>query len=69
MRTSLLLPFVAAAAVLAPPAAARVTKIEIATRESPAYAGASFGAAGQYERLIGTLTGEIDPADRRNTII
>jgi hypothetical protein len=61
---------IAAALVLVPLASeARITKIEITTRESPAYNGATFGAAGQYERLIGTLTGEIDPADRRNTII
>ena len=56
-----------AAAALA--AEARVTKIEIATRESPAYGGVTFGDAGQYERLIGTLTGEVDPNDRRNAII
>jgi hypothetical protein len=29
----------------------------------------SFGNVGQYEKLIGTATGEIDPADRHNTII
>jgi hypothetical protein len=60
----------ATALALAPLAGeARITKIEITTRESPAYSGQSFGAAGQYERLIGTLTGEVDPADRRNAII
>src|SRR5260221_6076576 len=60
----------ATALALAPLAGeARITKIEITTRESPAYGGATFGAAGQYERLIGTLTGEVDPADRRNAII
>ena len=56
-------------ALAAVTAEARITKIEITTRESPAYNAQVFGAAGQYERLIGTLTGELDPADRRNAII
>src|SRR5258706_2685084 len=60
----------ATALALAPLAGeARITKIEISTRESPAYSGQSFGAAGQYQRLVGTLTGEVDPPDRRNAII
>ncbi len=64
------LPWLVATAALASiPAHARITKIEITTRESPAYSGQAFGAVGQYERIIGTLTGELDPADRRNTII
>src|SRR5262249_28338157 len=48
---------------------ARVTKITITSKESPTYAGAKFGNVGQYELLIGTATGELDPADRRNAII
>src|ERR1043166_7860855 len=48
---------------------ARVTKITIVRTESPTYSGQSFGGVGQYERIIGTATGEIDPADRRNAII
>ena len=48
---------------------ARVTKIVVTTRESPTYNGASFGSVGQYEKLIGTATGEIDPNDRHNAII
>lgn len=70
MRAFHLLPcFLGVAALLSPLAEARITKIEITTRESPAYNGRSFGDAGQYERLIGTLSGELDPGDRRNTII
>ncbi|HVF64699.1 MAG TPA: alpha/beta hydrolase domain-containing protein [Casimicrobiaceae bacterium] len=48
---------------------ARVTKITITSKVSPAYNGQSFGAAGQYETLSGTLIGEVDPNDRRNHII
>lgn len=50
-------------------AAARITKIELTTRQSPAYNAQSFGDPGQYERLIGTLSGELDPNDRRNAVI
>lgn len=50
-------------------ALAKVTKLTITTRQSPAYSNATFGDAGQYERLIGTVTGELDPADPHNSII
>ena len=45
---------------------ARITRIEITRTESPAFAGVSFGAAGQYEKLIGRAFGEVDPSDRRD---
>src|SRR6266436_4912399 len=52
---------VATTAVLAAGIAeARITRIEIAKTE-PAFAGASFGAAGTYERLTGKAFGEVDP--------
>jgi hypothetical protein len=57
------------AAVIASQADARVTKITIASKVSPAYNGQSFGQAGQYETYAGTITGEVDPADRRSAII
>jgi Alpha/beta hydrolase domain len=50
------------------PADARITRIEI-TRIEPAFGGASFGAVGAYERLLGRAHGEVDPNDRRNAII
>src|SRR5260221_14621961 len=60
----------ATALALAPLAGeARITKIEITTRESPAYGGATVGAAGPDERLIGPPTAAGDPPDRRNAII
>src|SRR5260221_12748139 len=60
----------ATALALAPLAGeARITKIEISTRESPAYSGQSFGAAGQYARLVGKLTAGGTPQDRRNALI
>jgi hypothetical protein len=60
----------AALAVAWPQSAeARVTKITITQIESPTYTGESFGNVGQYERLVGTAAGEIDPQDRHNEII
>ena len=39
------------------------------TTASPAFGGASFGLAGQYEQLDGTAYGEVDPNDPANTVI
>ena len=43
---------------------ARVTELDYTVR--PFAAGASFGAAGAYERVTGTARGELDPLDARN---
>jgi hypothetical protein len=50
-------------------AQARVTRIVVEHRESPAYGGQAFGQVGQYEILSGHFFGEIDPKDPRNSII
>jgi Alpha/beta hydrolase domain len=60
---------VVAALASAGDADARITKLTVANKVSPAYNGQTFGAAGQYETLAGTLTGEVDPNDQRNAII
>ncbi|MBI3702791.1 MAG: hypothetical protein HY244_02810 [Rhizobiales bacterium] len=52
----------------APPAEARITKIEIA-KSQPAFGGQSFGTTGAYERLSGRAYGEVDPALPGNAII
>ena len=49
-------------------AQARITGIEIVKSE-PAFGGQTFGGAGAYERLVGRVTGELDPADPANAII
>ena len=54
---------------LVPVAEARVTQINITTVESPTFAGASFGSVGQYERIEGTFTGEVDPKNPSNADI
>src|SRR6267143_1006648 len=53
----------------APPAGAHIKKIVIDKKVSPAFDGASFGSAGQYETLAGRAFGELDPNDPHNTII
>jgi hypothetical protein len=58
-----------AAALVATTADARVVKIVVDTKVSPAFEGASFGGAGQYETLAGRAFGELDPNDPHNAII
>ena len=50
------------------PASARVTQLNITAVESPTFAGQSF-AAGQYERIEGTISGEVDPNNPQNPVI
>ena len=59
----------ATALAIAPDAQAKVTRIVIEKKTSPAFNGAAFGAAGQYETLVGKAYGELDPKDPHNTII
>ena len=44
-------------------------KIVVDRKVSPAFDGASFGTAGQYETLAGRAFGELDPNDPHNAII
>ena len=53
----------------AAPAHARITRIEIASVQSPTFEGASFGTAGRYEKLAGRFFGEVDPNDPLNVAI
>src|SRR5580700_2686181 len=48
---------------------ARVTRIVIDSKVSPAFNGARFGNAGLYETIAGRAYGELDPADPRNAVI
>jgi hypothetical protein len=54
---------------MAATAQARVTRIVVENKVSPAFDGASFGNAGQYETLAGKASGELDPNDARNAVI
>jgi hypothetical protein len=50
-------------------AQARITQIKVTRIESPTFEGLSFGNVGQYEKLVGRVTGELDPADPHNSVI
>jgi hypothetical protein len=54
---------------LSPPAQSRVTRVVIDKTTSPAFGGAAFGNAGQYETIAGHVYGELDPNDPHDTII
>ena len=53
----------------ATPVHARVTRLVIDVKTSPAFGGATFGSAGQYETIAGHVFGELDPNDSHNSII
>jgi hypothetical protein len=50
-------------------AEARIVRIEITAKESPALEGRAFGEVGLFEKLRGKAYGEIDPTDPRNAVI
>lgn len=58
----------AATLAWAAPAAAQVTAFDV-VEDVPAFAGRSFGAAGQYRRITARATISLDPADPRNAVI
>ena len=55
--------------MFAVPAQARIKKIIVDKKLSPAFDGASFGTAGQYETLAGRAFGGLDPNDPHNALI
>ena len=69
MKTTLLCSAVLAAFATA--ADARITRVEIdpALSQSPTFGGYAWPGVGQYERVIGTAYGEVDPHDRQNRVI
>jgi len=71
IRRAASLTLVLIAATLALPSSvdARVKKIVVEKKVSPAFDGASFGPAGPYETLAGRAFGELDPKDPRNALI
>lgn len=57
-----------AALLVAPEVDARITKITI-TATSLAFGGYSYAGVGQYQRIYGTLSGELNPNDPHNSMI
>lgn len=50
-------------------AQARITRVVFTRVESPTFGGQSFGSVGQFEKLVGTAYGEVDPQDRHDAVI
>jgi len=79
MKTRIALAVAAAFTLSAELAEARITGVtwDPARSQAPsmfpgnsaAFGGLSFGSVGQYEKLRGTATGELDPNDPRNRVI
>src|SRR5215468_6881069 len=61
----------AGALVAAPPVDARIVKVEISPTlsESPTFGGYAWPGVGQYEKIVGRATGEVDPFDPKSAII
>jgi hypothetical protein len=68
MRSTFIAGCVALAATLQV-AEARITKISVTRVESPTFEGRVFGSVGPYEKLVGHVEGELDPADQHNSVI
>jgi hypothetical protein len=51
------------------PAHAKVKKIQITSKESPAFGGYSWPGVGPYEKIVGRAFGELDPKDPKNAVI
>src|SRR6266700_3643119 len=70
MRFGFACVLVAAAAIYATaPAHARMKKIQITAKDSPAFGGYSWPGVGQYEKIVGKAFGELDPNDPKNAVI
>jgi hypothetical protein len=68
MKTKTVVAVAVVGALAAPLAEARITKVVIES-QSMAFGGYSWPGVGQYERLIGTAHGEVDPSDPKNSVI
>jgi len=55
--------------VVAPTADARITQVQITTRQTPTFGGYSWAGVGQYEKIVGKAFGEVDPFDPKNAVI
>jgi len=53
----------------APPAQARITRIDVTAVESPTFGGYRWPGVGQYEKIVGVAHGEVDPQDPKNAVI
>ena len=64
MKLRLSLAVCAILVVIFQPARARITGLRIVRVELPTFDGRSFGAVGQYEKLVGRMTAKSTPPTR-----
>ena len=71
MKSSTLLALAAGMAFAVPHAEARITKVVVdkTLSQSPAFGGYSWPGVGQYEKILGTAYGELNPSDPQNAVI
>ncbi|MBS0446570.1 MAG: hypothetical protein JSR59_11545 [Proteobacteria bacterium] len=50
-------------------AEARLTKFQVTELQSPTFGGYSWPGVGQYEKIVGTAYGELDPSNPQNAVI
>jgi hypothetical protein len=67
-RSTMALAVASAFLSAAPIAEARITSVEIKQREI-AFGGYAWPGVGQYEKIVGVARGEVNPKDRRNSVI
>src|SRR3954463_9795053 len=48
---------------------AKITKVQITTRETPTFGGYAWPGVGQYEKIVGIAFGEVDPTHPQNALI
>lgn len=48
---------------------AGITAVQITAKQSPTFGGYSWPGVGQYEKIIGRASGEVDPTDPKNAVI
>ena len=53
---------------IVPAADARVTKIEIVSKQSPTFGGLSFGSVGTYEKIFARAYGEVELGNRHRPV-
>jgi hypothetical protein len=51
------------------PVQAKIKRIQITSKQSPAFGGYSWPGVGQYEKIVGKAFGELDPKDPKNAVI
>ncbi len=69
MRINIFTRVIVACVLVVVPAQAKVKKVQITSKQLPAFGGYSWPGVGQYEKIVGKAFGELDPNDPKNKVI